>query len=169
MTCNSCKKRDRCKILCSHMEKYIAISEVSRDELPVSDEILEPIFEQYLEERIAPYIDRHTPFLPELEKRLGRLTESQRTIIELYYYEGLSLPEIAERLKLDPSGVRKRFRRILEFLRQPQSGPLNNMEDSAPIVENNTEIWGEPDESRAQSGSHAPMSRFSRISRGTRR
>ena len=52
---------------------------------------------------------------------LGQLPEAQREVIELAYYSGLSLSEIAARLEMSPDAVQKHVRfammQLREFLR----------------------------------------------------
>ena len=120
MTCKECKMRNMCITICTYMEIYLAEIEVSQREFPFSDENLIPMLEEYLKDNQASYLDRHSQFRPELRKRLKKLTKKQRKIIKLYFLEGLALPEIAHRLELDSSGVRKIFSRGLRRLRQPK-------------------------------------------------
>jgi RNA polymerase sigma-70 factor (ECF subfamily) len=49
---------------------------------------------------------------------LDSLDESTRTIVTLRYFEGLSIPDIAERLGLSPGAVRVRTYRAIRQLRQ---------------------------------------------------
>lgn len=119
MTCKACKKRDKCITLCSYMEKYLSKFEAYRDELPVSDEILEPLFDKYLEERTAPYFDRHSAFLPELKHRMMNLTRKQKKIIRLHFFYELSQAEIARRLNLNPSTVMRDLDLAIEKLKRP--------------------------------------------------
>lgn len=75
----------------------------------------EPIKEEETETRLSLLIDEHAEkpeqkadeiFLKEsLAKAIDRLTEKERTVISLYYYEDLSLSEVAKVMCLTPSRI----------------------------------------------------------------
>jgi RNA polymerase sigma factor for flagellar operon FliA len=75
----------------------------------------EPIREEEAETRLSLLVDEKSKnpefkvdefFLKEtLAKAIERLTEKERTVISLFYYEDLSLSEIAEVMNLSPSRI----------------------------------------------------------------
>lgn len=75
----------------------------------------DPIKEDELETRMTMLVDEnaknpeetvHDQFIKEsLTKAIDRLTEKERTVVSLYYYEDLSLSEIAEVMTLTPSRI----------------------------------------------------------------
>lgn len=75
----------------------------------------EPIKEEESETRLSLMIDETSKnpeykvnelFLKEsLAKAIDRLTEKERTVVSLFYYEDLSLSEIAEVMSLSPSRI----------------------------------------------------------------
>lgn len=75
----------------------------------------EPIKEEESETRLSLLIDETSKnpeykvneiFLKEsLAKAIDRLTEKERTVVSLFYYEDLSLSEIAEVMSLSPSRI----------------------------------------------------------------
>ena len=54
----------------------------------------------------------------EIQDALAKLSEEQREVLKLIYYEGLTQPKIAERLQLPLSTIKARARRGLLKLRQ---------------------------------------------------
>jgi RNA polymerase sigma factor for flagellar operon FliA len=75
----------------------------------------DPIREEESETRLSLLVDDkalnpeskvHETFLREtLTQGIGRLTEKERTVVSLFYYEDLSLSEIAEVMSLSPSRI----------------------------------------------------------------
>lgn len=75
----------------------------------------EPIKEEETETRLSMLIDEHAEkpeqkaddlFLKEsLAKAIDRLTDKERTVISLYYFEDLSLSEVAKVMNLTPSRI----------------------------------------------------------------
>lgn len=107
MYCNECKKRNICVSICIKVEKYISKDHISRRELPIQNELLYPLLEDYLQQLSAPYYPRHQ--LPPLEDILSSLTPLQQTLIKLHFIEGLSLAQVAKRLNLTKKVVIKRL------------------------------------------------------------
>ena len=121
MTCKACKKRDMCITLCTYMEKYLSKFEAYQQDFTFSNEDLAPILEHYLEERQAPWQDRHSAFQPELKRRMKNLSSKQKKIIKLHFYKGLSKAEIARELKVTETDAAKRLNLAIEKLKkQPQ-------------------------------------------------
>lgn len=87
----------------------------------------DPIREEESETRISLLVDENAKnpenkinefFLKEmLAKSIGRLTEKERTVISLFYYEDLSLSEIAEVMNLSPSRISQLHSKALLRLR----------------------------------------------------
>jgi len=75
----------------------------------------DPIKEEDAEVRMAMLVDEQAPkpestvhrqYLQEvLTRAIDRLTEKERTVVSLFYYEELSLSEIAEVMSLSPSRI----------------------------------------------------------------
>lgn len=75
----------------------------------------EPLGEDENETRLSQLVDRsggepddrlHAEYLKEtLAKAIDRLTPKERTVVSLFYYEELSLSEIAEVMELSPSRI----------------------------------------------------------------
>ena len=68
------------------------------------------------------YIEQET--LDMLYSAIDNLPEKYRTIFELSFEQGLSINEIADRLNLSVSGVKKQKAKMIDMLRQ--SIPDNN-------------------------------------------
>jgi len=117
MTCDNCKKRDRCVTICIKVQKIIAKNHVSRRELPLKDRSLIYLLEDHLRANKAFYVDRHSKYLPELKKRLEKLTALQRNVIEMYYFEGLSINEISLEINITPQAVGLRLKNAISRLR----------------------------------------------------
>jgi len=60
----------------------------------------------------------HDPLSIALETCLTKLPEDLRETIELYYYEGCTGDEVADRLRLAPAAIRKRLQRARSALKQ---------------------------------------------------
>lgn len=63
-------------------------------------------------------------------RALGALTEAQRRVLELSYFRGLSVPEIAAQLGEPESGTRELLRSAMNDLRSALS-PIQTFEDKA--------------------------------------
>lgn len=87
----------------------------------------EPLREEESETRMSLLIDQSAKkpestvddvFLQEsLTKAIDRLTEKERTVISLFYYEDLSLSEIAEVMSLSPSRISQLHSKAIQRLR----------------------------------------------------
>jgi len=122
MACDTCKKRNRCVKICLRMEKRLSRKHGLRRELPLQDRKLFFLLEEHLRAVRGPYKDRHSVFLPELHRRMRKLTQKQRLIVEMIYWEGLSIKEISEQLSMTRRGVRMRLERAFERLRAGEEG-----------------------------------------------
>ena len=118
MTCNECKKRDRCVNICHKVQKSLYKIYVSRRELPLKDRDLMLRREDHLRANRAFYEDRHSEYLPELYRRLDMLTPRQRRIIEMYCLDGLPLRVISRKLGISFQAVSERLRKALDKLRR---------------------------------------------------
>lgn len=87
----------------------------------------EPLREEESETRMSLLID-HSVKRPEstvddlflktsLEKGIDRLTEKERTVVSLFYFEDLSLSEIAEVMSLSPSRISQLHSKAIQRLR----------------------------------------------------
>jgi len=87
----------------------------------------EPLREEESETRMSLLIDQSAKkpettvddvFLKaSLEKGIERLTEKERTVISLFYYEDLSLSEIAEVMQLSPSRISQLHSKAIQRLK----------------------------------------------------
>lgn len=68
------------------------------------------------EDMQASFIMQET--LETLYEAIGRLPEKYRTIFELSFEQGLSLPEISRQLGISLSGVKKQKRHMLQLLKE---------------------------------------------------
>ena len=118
MTCNECKMRDTCVTICPDMEIYLSKFHGYQHEMPLGDNDLIFQLEDSLRANKAQYIDRHSDYLPELERRMKRLTRPQREIVEMYFFEGESIPIIARKLRIAPNSAFKRLKRAIVRLRK---------------------------------------------------
>ncbi len=55
---------------------------------------------------------------PQMEKALGKLTDSQKYVIHLAYYEGYTIKEIAEKLNIPVEAVRKKINTTVHTLKE---------------------------------------------------
>lgn len=107
MACNECKKRNTCISICTEVEIAISQKEVSRREIPLPDEVLTAIQEQYLEAKEAPYLDRHSQYLGILKEAIAALPKRQKQILKLHYFDGLTASEISRKLRISHVAVAK--------------------------------------------------------------
>ena len=123
MLCNECKKRNICVNICLKVQKCLLKNYVSRRELPLQDRDLMLRLEGHLRANRAFYEDRHSEYLPELYRRLDRLTLRQRKIIEMHFFDGMSSWIIAHQLGITPRAVNTRLRNAIERLRRNEKKP----------------------------------------------
>ena len=115
MPCYECIKRYSCVIICTKVENILSKECATRRELPLEDKKLFFLVEDHLQARKAPYKDRHSAFLPELQRRMDRLPNRQRAVIELRYLELLSIKEIATKLKISYKTAYERLQVALKI------------------------------------------------------
>lgn len=73
----------------------------------------------------TPTADDSTPFVDHaaVQRAVADLPAEQRVVLELFYFDGLSLPEIGERLTVPVGTVKSRAARALTRLRSVLSAP----------------------------------------------
>lgn len=100
-----------------------AISAVCSMDDPIREEESETRLSMLIDERAKnPESTVNDVFLKEsLAKAIVKLTEKERTVVSLFYYEELSLSEIAEVMKLSPSRISQLHSKAIMRLR----GSLN--------------------------------------------
>jgi predicted DNA-binding protein (UPF0251 family) len=120
MLCRDCPFRDLCQAPCPSLEKELARLEYYQRELIVSPEKLEYLAETSIQMfGITMVFQPNSPTMrPGLRAGLELLSSQQREAIELYFLDNLTIPEIAERLKINRSSVQRRLRRGLKALRE---------------------------------------------------
>ncbi|MNN77952.1 RNA polymerase sigma-D factor [compost metagenome] len=89
------------------MLQDIAVTTIGSFDDPIRDEEAETRLSLLIDERAAKPEDTvNEVFLKEmLAKSIERLTEKERTVVSLFYFEDLSLSEIAEVMSLSPSRI----------------------------------------------------------------
>jgi RNA polymerase sigma factor for flagellar operon FliA len=89
------------------MLQEVAVAAVSSLEDPIREEESETRLSLLVDDKAQnPESKVHETFLKEtLMQGLQRLTEKERTVVSLFYYEDLSLSEIAEVMSLSPSRI----------------------------------------------------------------
>jgi RNA polymerase sigma-70 factor (ECF subfamily) len=60
-----------------------------------------------------------------LRKAIGKLNERQRLLVEMAYFEGLTQPEMAERIQQPLGTVKTWMRGALKVLRDELTAPAN--------------------------------------------
>jgi RNA polymerase sigma factor for flagellar operon FliA len=90
-----------------HMVQEIAVTTVCSIDDPIKEEESETRLSLLVDEKAKnPEYKVNEFFLKEtLAKAIDRLTEKERTVVSLFYYEELSLSEIAEVMCLSPSRI----------------------------------------------------------------
>ncbi len=85
----------------------VSLTSVFSLEDPVGDEESDSRMAMLIDEKAeAPESAVHKQFLQDmLARAIERLTEKERTVVSLFYYEELSLSEIAEVMSLSPSRI----------------------------------------------------------------
>ncbi|MBO7746630.1 FliA/WhiG family RNA polymerase sigma factor [Paenibacillus sp. MWE-103] len=109
------------------MLQEIAVTTVCSLEDPIRDEESETRLSLLVDEKAKnPDYKVHEFFLKEsLVRGIDRLTEKERTVISLFYYEELSLSEIAEVMSLSPSRISQLHSKAILRLR----GALEKQKD----------------------------------------
>ncbi|MFC4811264.1 FliA/WhiG family RNA polymerase sigma factor [Paenibacillus sp. GCM10023250] len=109
------------------MLQEIAVTTVCSLEDPIRDEESETRLSLLVDEKAKnPDYKVHEFFLKEsLIRGIDRLTEKERTVISLFYYEELSLSEIAEVMSLSPSRISQLHSKAILRLR----GALEKQKD----------------------------------------
>ncbi|RUS46350.1 FliA/WhiG family RNA polymerase sigma factor [Cohnella sp. AR92] len=90
-----------------HMLQEVAVSTICSLEDPIREEESETRLSLLVDEKaVNPESKVHDTFLKEtLMQGIDRLTPKERTVVSLFYYEDLSLSEIAEVMSLSPSRI----------------------------------------------------------------
>jgi RNA polymerase sigma-70 factor (ECF subfamily) len=99
------------RLLAKQRRKYVGNR---RLEIKVSNAF--PVFTVAEDDAIASAIDAASQ-APILEEALGRLTRSEREVLELVAYDGLSPSEAAEALDISPNAARLRLSRARRSVR----------------------------------------------------
>lgn len=110
-----------------HMLQEIAVTTVCSLEDPIREEESETRLSLLIDEKAKnPDHKVHEFFLKEsLVRGIERLTAKERTVISLFYYEELSLSEIAEVMSLSPSRISQLHSKAILRLR----GALDKQKD----------------------------------------
>jgi RNA polymerase sigma factor for flagellar operon FliA len=85
----------------------VSVTTIFSLEDPIKDEEAETRLNTLVDDKaLKPESTIHRQYLKEmLSKAIGRLTDKERTVVSLFYYEELSLSEIAEVMSLSPSRI----------------------------------------------------------------
>lgn len=127
--CDECEKYSKCTSLCASAEKYVNQDYVSMNKFPAAKRYPEGS-ERYWNGHITlDWIYSHCGLddagnCATLERTLnigidlGFLSENERSIIELYYFEGKKLVEIIEILGIPKGSVFGFFARAKEKIKE---------------------------------------------------
>ena len=90
-----------------HMLQEVAVTAICSLEDPIREEESETRLSLLVDDKaLNPEYKAHEMYLKEtLMLGLERLTDKERTVVSLFYYEDLSLSEIAEVMSLSPSRI----------------------------------------------------------------
>ncbi|WP_058303955.1 FliA/WhiG family RNA polymerase sigma factor [Gorillibacterium timonense] len=107
------------------MLQEVAVSTISSIDEPVKDDEYESRLAYLVDEKARNPDYRVNEFFQKetLAKAIDRLTEKERTVVSLFYYEELSLSEIAEVMSLSPSRISQLHSKAILRLR----GSLNRL------------------------------------------
>jgi len=116
--CPRCPDRAWCARICAELEAELERLSGYQRELLVSAEVLEPLAER---SAIPPAAGEETA-MADMELSRGRvkglLTRRQARMVELVFWEGLSLAAAGQRLGISRSAAQRRYRNALARLRQ---------------------------------------------------
>ena len=105
--CHTCKDSQVFEELCSHIQDYAAQDFIARREAPLSNNVFE-------KRALQKWVETESSSV-----NLSVLTELQKQLIYLYYWERLSTRQIADQLKNIPkSSVHDQLKKALQVLRQ---------------------------------------------------
>jgi|GEM_PF-6132077 len=116
MLCRDCPLRENCQSPCPSLEKELTSLECYQRELIVTPGKLEHLAEANIH-RFDPTIVQ-SKAIPAVQAFLELLSSQQREAIELYFFDNISIPKIAEILNINRSSVQRRIRRGLKALKQ---------------------------------------------------
>lgn len=111
------------------MLQEIAVTTVCSLEDPIREEESETRMNMLVDERAKnPAHTVHEQFLKQsLAKGIERLTEKERIVVSLFYYEELSLSEIAEVMSLSPSRISQLHSKAILRLRATLAKQKNQL------------------------------------------
>lgn len=112
-----------------HMLQEISITTVSSLEETINDDETETRLSLLVDERVKKpeeVVDEHY-LKTSLTQAIDRLTEKERIVVSLYYYEDLSLSEIAEVLSLTPSRISQLHSKAILRLRGSLANDKNQL------------------------------------------
>mgnify|MGYP005851030963 CR=1 FL=1 len=114
MPCSSCPKRDLCRTLCPEAGRYVSQDERYLREVPLPLPLLDHLAQAI---SLAAWFSledggpRHPPSLASLSPR-------ERECLELHFFEGLPLSQVAKKLSLSKSTVQSYIREAMIKLRR---------------------------------------------------
>ncbi|WP_438432467.1 FliA/WhiG family RNA polymerase sigma factor [Gorillibacterium sp. sgz500922] len=109
------------------MLQEVAVSTITSIDEPVKDDEVESRLAYLVDEKAKNPDHKVTVFFQKetLAKAIDRLTEKERIVVSLFYYEELSLSEIAEVMNLSPSRISQLHSKAILRLR----GGLNRWKE----------------------------------------
>jgi len=118
LLCRECSARPRCSALCARLEEELDRVSGYQREVLVSDRALEVLAERAA---AGSTLDPEAPPLPGAWTRRGilaLLTRRQARVIELVFWEGLTVAGAADRLRIHRSAALRRYHNALARLRR---------------------------------------------------
>lgn len=129
--CQGCKKRPRCGSACARLEAELERVSGYQRETTVSDKTLEALAERAAAVTAPDPAELPPPLDWTRARVLARLTRRQGRVLELVFWEGLSVAGAAERLRIDRSAALRRYRNALARLRR-QIRPPDSRREGPP-------------------------------------
>ena len=128
--CEKCKKRPGCREACARLKAELKKVSGYQREVLVSDERLEALAERAA---VASISEPESPAAPLEWTRAGMLallTRRQSQVLELVFWQGLTVAGAAERLRIHRGAAGRRYRNALERLRRQIRQPGSRCDSS---------------------------------------
>ncbi len=137
--CKKCQSAQNTRQLCGHIQKFATQDYARQKEQPLSPDIIDHVYFDPWTEGISDTADEETQNL--IQEKLALLNPTDRQIIELRYWEGKTLREIASILGFkSDNAVRKRLQKAQLALKNSMTSENENPNSFQAVIEKGAHI-----------------------------